>query len=197
MYEKDKKKSYEASRKPLYKGKDGKSYKKRQNVLAMGQESEHGTDSEDEVASQFEHMTLDAITMASIDNNKKQRKTGRGLHIQAKRDRKMIADIGVKVDTLPLRMFRKLYPEKIDKRGMPKPDVGRDRHTTIMVAYGGRTLLVQSIYENYWHNLKQIATELFSAGMHSGEVSLKHIKNPLGHLWGKQVKSAIKVTFFH
>ena len=57
--------------------------------------------------------------------------------------------------------------------------------------------LVQSIYENYWHNLKQIATEFFSAGMHSGEVSLKHIKNPLRHLWGKQVKSAIKVTFSH
>ena len=55
--------------------------------------------------------------------------------------------------------------------------------------------LVQSIYENYWHNLKQIATEFFSAEMHSGEVSLKHTKNPLCHLWGKQVKSAIKMTF--
>ena len=32
--------------------------------------------------------------------------------------------------------------------------------------------IVQSIYKNYWHNLKQIATEFFSAGMHSGEVSL-------------------------
>ena len=58
-------------------------------------------------------------------------------------------------------------------------------------------IIVQSIYENYWHNLKQIATEFFSAGMHSGEVSLKHTKNPLRHLWGKQVKSAIKVTFSH
>ena len=55
--------------------------------------------------------------------------------------------------------------------------------------------LVQSISENYWHNLKKIATEFFSAGMHSGEVSLKHTKNPLRHLWGKQAKSAIKVTF--
>ena len=59
------------------------------------------------------------------------------------------------------------------------------------------TLIVQSIYENYWHNLKQIATEFFSAGMYSGEVSLKHTKNPLRHLWGKQVKSPIKVTFSH
>ena len=56
-------------------------------------------------------------------------------------------------------------------------------------------VLVQSIYENYWHNLKQIATEFFSVEMHSGEVSLEHTKNPLHHLWGKQVKSAIKVTF--
>ena len=48
-----------------------------------------------------------------------------------------------------------------------------------------------------WYGLKQIATEFFSAGMHSGEVSLKHTKNPLRHLWGKQVKSAIKVTFSH
>ena len=31
--------------------------------------------------------------------------------------------------------------------------------------------IVQSIYENYWHNLKQIATEFFSVGMHSREVS--------------------------
>ena len=50
---------------------------------------------------------------------------------------------------------------------------------------------------NIWYGLKQIATEFFSAGMHSGEVSLKHIENPLRHLWGKQVKSAIKVTFSH
>ena len=57
--------------------------------------------------------------------------------------------------------------------------------------------IVQSIYENYWHNLKQIATEFFSVGMHSGEVSLEHIKNPLRHLWGKQGKSAIKVIFSH
>ena len=41
---------------------------------------------------------------------------------------------------------------------------------------------------NIWYDLKQIATEFFSAGMHSGEVSLKHTKNPLRHLWGKQVK---------
>ena len=26
--------------------------------------------------------------------------------------------------------------------------------------------LVQSSYENNWHNLKQIATDFFSAGMH-------------------------------
>ena len=50
---------------------------------------------------------------------------------------------------------------------------------------------------NIWYDLKQIATEFFSAEMHSGEVSLKHTKNPLHHLWGKQVKSAIKVTFSH
>ena len=50
---------------------------------------------------------------------------------------------------------------------------------------------------NLWYDLKQIATEFFSTGMHSGEVSLKHTKNPLRHLWGKQVKSAIKVTFSH
>ena len=50
---------------------------------------------------------------------------------------------------------------------------------------------------NIWYDLKQIATEFFSAGMHSGEVSLKHTNNPLRHLWGKQVKSAIKVTFSH
>ena len=65
------------------------------------------------------------------------------------------------------------------------------------VYYMNEYHIVQSIYENYWHNLKQIATEFFSVGMHSGEVSLEHTKNPLRHLWGKQVKSAIKVTFSH
>ena len=50
---------------------------------------------------------------------------------------------------------------------------------------------------NIWYNLKQIATDFFFAGMHSGEVSLKHTKNPLRHLWGEQVKSAIKVTVSH
>ena len=66
-YGKDKTKNYEASRKPSYKGKDGKSYKKRRNIHPMGQESDNETDSEDVVASQYEHMMLDAITMASID----------------------------------------------------------------------------------------------------------------------------------
>ena len=50
---------------------------------------------------------------------------------------------------------------------------------------------------NIWYGLKQIATDFISAGMHSGEVSIKHTKNPLRHLSGKQVKSAIKVTFSH
>ena len=50
---------------------------------------------------------------------------------------------------------------------------------------------------NVWYDLKQIATEFVSAGMHSREVCLKHTKNPLRHLWGKQVKYAIKVTFSH
>ena len=50
---------------------------------------------------------------------------------------------------------------------------------------------------NIWYDLKQIATEFFSVGMHSGEVSPKHTKIPQRHLWGKQVKSAIKVTFSH
>ena len=53
----------------------------------------------------------------------------------------------------------------------------------------------RAVSANPGYDLKQIATEFFSAGMHSGEVSLKHTKNPLRHLWGKQVKSAIKVTF--
>ena len=37
----------------------------------MGQGLEYETDSEDEVASQFKHMTLDAITMACIDKKTK------------------------------------------------------------------------------------------------------------------------------
>ena len=32
---------------------------------------------------------------------------------------------------------------------------------------------------NIWYDLKQIATEFFSVGMHLEEVSLKHTKNPL------------------
>ena len=51
----------------------------------------------------------------------------------------MKVDTGAQGNTLPLRMFRKLYPEKIDKRRIPKPDVGKDRRTTL-TAYGGRTL---------------------------------------------------------
>ena len=43
----------------------------------------------------------------------------------------------------------------------------------------------------------KLQQNFFSGGMHSGEVSLKHTENPLCHLWGKQVKSAIKVTFTH
>ena len=57
--------------------------------------------------------------------------------------------------------------------------------------------IVQSICENYWHNLKQIAIEFCSAGMHAGKVSLKHSKMSLHHLWKKQVKSPMKVTFSH
>ena len=79
------------------------------------------------------------------------------------------------------------YIIKDSVEALNKSSLKKDHHTICRV--------VQSIYENYWHNLKQIATEFFSAGMHSGEVSLKHTKNPLHHLWGKQVKYAIKVTF--
>ena len=72
-YEKDEKKSYEAPRKPPYKGK---------NIQ----------DSEDEVASQFVHMTLDTITMASIDKKTKINEKWDEA-IKTKGDGKMIADI--------------------------------------------------------------------------------------------------------
>ena len=125
-YKKDEKKSYEAPHKPPYKGKDIQ-------------------DSEDKVTSQFVHMTLDTITMASID--KKTKVTEKWDEaIKTKVDSEMIADIRVKVDTgaqdntLPLRMFRKLYRgKKKDKCRIPKPDIGKDRHTTL-TAYGGKTL---------------------------------------------------------
>ena len=68
----------------------------------------------------------------------------------------------------------------------------KERITYIFISV---TSLISPV--NIWYDLKQIATEFFFAGMHSGEVSLKHTKNPLRHLWGKQVKSAIKMTFSH
>ena len=66
----------------------------------------------------------DMITMASINNKTKIDEKGDEayVYIEVKRDGKMIADIRVKVDTgaqgntLPLRMFRKLYPEKNGQR---------------------------------------------------------------------------------
>ena len=75
-------------------------------------------------------------------------------------------------------------PQSIDK-----VDPKKSRINSIEINVDStEDIIVHSIYENYWNNLKQIATEFFSAGMHSGEVSLKHTKNPLLPLWGKQIK---------
>ena len=69
--------------------------KKIRRKATRHRESEYETDSEDEVASQFEHMTLDVITMASIDKETEidEKRDEAYTYIEVKRDGKMIADV--------------------------------------------------------------------------------------------------------
>ena len=64
-----------------------------------------------------------------------------------------------------------------------KEDMPVNRSLSRMSVTPGQIMIVSWGHSqvNIWYNLKQIATEIFSVGMHSGEVSLEHTKNPLPH----------------
>lgn len=48
----------------------------------------------------------------------------------------MKIDTGAQGNTLPVRMFRKMYPEKVDSAGLPRRDAVKNRHVVSTVDNG-------------------------------------------------------------
>ena len=95
----------------------------------------------DMIQDTFNHLTLDTMQTDIISHDAEAY-----TYIQVKVPcKRTTADIRIKVDTgaqgntIPIRMYRKLYPENIDGRGQPKPGALQHRNT-ILSAYNSTTI---------------------------------------------------------
>ena len=97
----------------------------------------------DDVTSQFEHLSF--ATMSLLPNEQDNRdEVFAKLDIKlSNKDRRQTADLKVKVDTgaqgniLPLRIFRRMFPEKLTAEGYPSHGAVTPRSNTTLSAYNG------------------------------------------------------------
>ena len=91
-------------------------------------------------------MTMDAITVSAISQTDKDTRDEAFTYITAKvEQKKCLVNIRVKVDTgaqgntLPLRMFRRMFPEKLSAEGYPAAGSVTDK-ATVLSAYNGTNI---------------------------------------------------------
>ena len=124
---------------------DGWSHKNdgKRGVHAVTRDNE---ESRDDMTSQFEHLSF--ATMSLLPNERDNRdevfaKLDIGL---SNKDRRQTADLKVKVDTgaqgniLPLRIFRRMFPEKLTAEGYPSHGAVTPRSNTTLSAYNGSNI---------------------------------------------------------
>ena len=77
-----------------------------------------------------------------------------GIHIL-----KAKVDTGAEGNTLPLRTFRRMFPDKVDDLGQPIPGSTKKEHT-ILTAYNGSNIMqhgsicIQCAHKDKWNTLK-------------------------------------------
>ena len=101
-------------------------------------------DDSEQLEEQFEDLTLHTIRVSNISTTAesdtrdevityKQVQRGKTLvNIRAK------IDTGVQGNTLPVRMFRRMYPDKLDASGFPRKDCVNNTHATLTASNGTR-----------------------------------------------------------
>ena len=136
--------------KPQHKQKPRKAgnLKKRSAMYNITQQ-EQDSGSEPEVSlyshlEQLEHLTFNSIAMGCVTTSRTERLTG--IQIQVPRKGELDSPLTVKIDTgaegnaLPLREFKRIYPEHMDKRNK-KPRVGILKPSnTRLIAYDDKPI---------------------------------------------------------
>lgn len=113
-----------------------------------------------DVYREFEQLSFDAIQQQKDDQTEiftelKIRLPNRpGTHLL-----KAKVDTGVEGNTLPLRTFRRMFPDKVDDLGQPIPGSTKKEHT-ILTAYNGSSIMqhgsigIQCAHKDKWSTLK-------------------------------------------
>lgn len=90
-----------------------------------------------------DNIVFEPINFSTVDNNDERTEVYANLSI--KLNKSPPAKLKVKVDTgaqgniIPLRIFRRMYPQQLDEDGYPKPGSTQQRRT-VLVAYNGSTI---------------------------------------------------------
>ena len=93
----------------------------------------------------FEEMTVNTIKISDISAGGESHSKSRDeayTYIKVKCSKRVRANLKVKIDTsaqgntLPMRMFREMYPGKVDTAGVPRRNAVQNRHV-ILTAYNG------------------------------------------------------------
>ncbi len=129
---------------------------------------EYQYDQYDDLDDKFESLNLDfdSVTIDSVHNNDNRDKVFAKIGIDVARGAtlKVKVDTGAEANLLPVRIYRNMYPDKVDDRGIPLPE-----HTIysdkILRGYGGHPLKhfgkcsIRSSYNSRQENTKFFITE--------------------------------------
>ena len=102
---------------------------------------------DDQYVEQFEWISFEAITVSALCTQEEERyrdeafatiEVNLNRHNNVEYDIKLKVDTGAQGNTLPIRIFRRMFPQRLDAEGFPV-GVGRE-HTTTLTAYNGSTI---------------------------------------------------------
>ena len=110
--------------------------------------------SRDDMTSQFEHLSFATMSLLPNERDNKDEVFAKLDIILSNRDRRQMANLKVKVDTgaqgniLPLRIFRRMFPEKLTAEGYPSHGAVTLRSKTTLSAYKLQWLQDSTIWIN-------------------------------------------------
>ena len=92
----------------------------------------------------FEHLTLESITINSVDKENKWSQVFTSLNIHKVESQRIIplkckVDTGAEGNILPVTMYRNMFPENLDSHGNPKANA-LEKSSIILTAYGGSNI---------------------------------------------------------
>ena len=113
-------------------------------MIHSSQEENPDKDPPDVLQNSFEHLTLESITINSVDKENKRSQVFTSLNVHKIESQRIIplkckVDTGAEGNILPVTMYRNMFPENLDSHGNPKANA-LEKSNIILTAYGGSNI---------------------------------------------------------